>query len=229
MFKVAVGHSLAPDPLHAAQEIRQLVAATFEPYPPCACVLFCGHPQPFAERLIAELYGYFPDLQLTGCSSYAEASSQLGCYAEHSCTAMFLCSDTVHIDTALVPGVAGVPYSDLQGMVRTALEPLLSTRPADQTPKLCLVFTELMHVNQNALVQALQTELGEDVIVLGGAAGHATIIDLENPTCQYYHRQCHHNSAAIMVFSGPLGSRLAFAWTVGIRYTSAGWRLKCNP
>lgn len=204
MFKVAVGHSFAPDPLQAAQELWQHVAESLTPNLPCACVLFCGHPQLFAEALIDGLYGYCPDLQLAGCSSYAEASSRLGRYAEHSSTAMFFCSDTVHFDTALVPDVACVQQSDLRARVQIALDPLQATRPEEKIPKLCLVFTELMHVNQNALVQTLQAELGEEAMVLGGAAGHPTIIDLDNPTCQYHNRGCHHNSAVIMVFSGPL-------------------------
>lgn len=204
MLNVAVGHSTHTDPVQVVQEIRQQVAASLNPDLPCACVLFCGHPQPFSQAVIDQLHDHYPTLQLVGCSSYAEASSQLGRYAEHSCTAMFFCTDTIHIDTAVVPNITGMLQHDVRGRVKAALDPLQAARPADKSPKLCLVFTELMQVNHNALVQILQAELGNEVIVLGGASGHATSIDLDNPTAQYRHQEIHYHSAVLMVFSGPL-------------------------
>lgn len=204
MLITAVGHSTDPDPVRAANELWEQVSNPLKPDLPCACLLFCGHPPAFSETLIASLYQHCPDLQLVGCSSFAEASSSLGHYAEHSCTAMFFCSDTVHIATGVVPDVNRAKLAELHAKARSTLASLHTTRPVGKTPKLCLVFTELMHVNQNAIVQALQAELGDQALILGGAAGHATSIDLEIPTCQYLNRDCHHNSAVIMVFSGPL-------------------------
>ncbi|MEZ5580845.1 MAG: hypothetical protein R3F40_16425 [Candidatus Competibacteraceae bacterium] len=51
---------------------------------------------------------------------------------------------------------------------------------------------------------------------------------MDNPTCQYRNRNCHRNSAVIMVFSGPLAYRLACVWTVGTRCMNADLLPRCD-
>lgn len=215
MFQAAVGHSLANDPIVVADELWAKVSDTFISNVPCSCILFCGQKDDFISTLVARLYEHRPDLQLAGCSSFAEATSLLDGYVEQSCCALFFCSDTVEMNAAVVPDVANCSPSALDDRVSQSLASWRRQRSGQAATKLCLVFTELMGVNQNALVQALQNQLGDEVIVLGGAAAHPSKIDLENPTSQYCGQTIYHKSATLLLFSGSL------AVSTGV--SMAGW------
>ena len=129
MLITAVGYSVATHSQQAANEIWAQVKEKLKSDLPCTCLFFSADAWEFSETVIAEFFQHRPDLELIGCGSFAEASSQLGGYAEHSCAAMFFCSDTIHMAAGVLRDIDHTNAKDLHGIARQALAPLHAARP----------------------------------------------------------------------------------------------------
>lgn len=203
MFTVAIGHSIDPDAQEAVAEVLEQCQDSLSGQIPQAGILFAAID--FEHQIILDaILDVFPDLELVGCTSDGEISSELG-FQQDSLTLMLVSSDDVSIRAAVGREFSQSPAEKAREMVRSARENL------KQPPQLCLAFPDNLHMNGSTIVDHLQTELGA-IPLLGGAAAERAKAER---TYQFYRNEVLTNSVPILLFGGNLLISHGFA---------SGWR-----
>lgn len=203
MFKIAVGHSEDPFTEDATNEVISECRKSLGDVIPQACIIFSAidYEYPIILKKIRE---EFPNIQLVGCSSSGELSSQLG-YAEASLLMIAFASDTISMAATVARDIS----KDISASVDTALTEAKSKLNGD--PNICFTFPDIFTAGTVKLVQELQKRLGITFPIFGGGASDPWKFD---KTREFYNEEILQDAAPMLFFSGPI----EFVFNIG-----SGW------
>ena len=161
------------------------------------------------QLMLDEIQRSFPDLELIGCTTAGEFSSNFG-FSEDSITLMVFYSDTIQIKTAVGRGLSENP----DGAVESAVQQV--KKGLSKQASICLAFPDGYYGFEKSfepIMKKLHEELGPGCAVFGGAAG-TQLFDFQTIQ-QFYKKEVLTDSIPIMVFGGPLeySFSIANSWT----------------
>lgn len=205
MFKVAVGHSEDPDSIDAIKEIIDQCEDVLQGAKPNAGILVAA-PDYEHEAILKYITEKYPGIELVGCTSSGELSSNLG-YMEGSLLLALFSTDRVKINAGVIRNLSKENYKEeVKKSMNTVLEQM------DDEPRLCMAFPEVFTIGLVKVVKEMESVLGKDVPIVGAGATDMNFKFTENS--QFYNTEVLHDSAPFLIFSGPL--RYAIA-------SSSGW------
>ncbi len=203
MLKIAVGHSEAVNEADVAREIIEPCRNALDGLIPQAGIIYCA--MDFKHQLILEaILAAFPEIQLIGCTTDGEISSQLG-YAEDSVALMVFYSDHVQFATGLGTDLLGDVDKACSQAVDNALSKL------DRSPQFCIALAESMTVGGVAVSNALKNKLGSNFPLFGGLAADQWRME---QTYQFNQNMIFTDSVQVLLFAGDIAfsSGVAYGW-----------------
>jgi hypothetical protein len=204
VFSAVVGHSEEADADAVAAEILQQCKSRLDGTVPQAGLLFAAIDFDH-QTLLCEITRTFPGMELIGCTTDGEISSELG-FREDSATLILFASDTVDITAGVGRGLSG----DVAGACRSAVE--AAKAKTDKPPRLCIATPEGLSAEGHSVTATLQHAVGHDIPLFGALAGDQWRL---KSTSQFYGTEVLTDSIPILLLSG----ELHFAYGV-----ATGWR-----
>jgi hypothetical protein len=204
MFSAVVGHSEEVDAKSAAEEIIDQCRARLDGTAPSAGLLFAAIDFDH-EVLLYEIDRAFPGLELIGCTTDGEFSSELG-FREDSATLMLIASNTVDITAGVGRGLR----ADVAGACRSAVE--AAKAKTNRPPRLCMATPEGLTADGHSVTAMLQHAVGQDIPLFGALAADQWRL---NSTKQFYGTEVLTDSVPVLLFSGE------FHFSHGV---ATGWR-----
>jgi hypothetical protein len=204
MFSAAVGHSEDTDATAVANELVDRCTKQLGDAPAKAGLLFAAIDFDHQE-LLDQIDRRVPGLELIGCTTDGELSSEIG-FREDSATLILFASDTVDLTT----GVGRAMSRDLAGACRSAAEQ--AQAKTVKRPRLYVTAPEGLTSEGYILTKTLQETVGLDIPIFGALAGDQW--RLKN-TKQFYGTTVLSDSVPVMLFSGE------FTFSYGV---AGGWR-----
>ena len=193
MFTAVVGHSEDMDGGAAAAEVltqcRQRLNGTI----PTAGLLFAAIDYDH-HLLLDEINRQLPDLELIGCTTDGEISSDLG-FREDSVTLILFASDTVDITAGIGRGLS----TDVAGACRAAID--AAKAKTAKPPTLCLATPDGLTAEGHSVTATLQETIGAGTPIFGALAGDQ--LRLES-TRQFFGREVLSDSIPVLLLSGDL-------------------------
>ena len=163
MLTAVVGHSEETEPGEVADEVLEQCRAKLGATPARAGLLFAAID--FDHQVILDAIGRrYPGLELIGCTTDGEVSSELG-FCEDSATLILFASDTVDITAGVGRGLS----RDVVGACRAAVQQ--SKGKTQKPPRLCLSAPEGLTAEGQSITATLQDAVGVDVPIVGALAG----------------------------------------------------------
>jgi len=163
MFKVGTGWSDDPDSRLSVEEALESAEKVLDGAAPKAAMVFAAVDMDLAE-VAQVMRGRFPDLLIAGCSTDGEIASGEG-FLEDSLVITLFASDSVRFSVGCGQGAIADPAGATRAAVTMAQE------GQDEAPALCVTLLEGLGTNIHQLLDGLHTELGDQTVVVGGAAG----------------------------------------------------------
>jgi hypothetical protein len=203
-MKALVVHSDDVDTLDAATELVTKVREKLDGQRPQLGILFAAIDYE-AEVMLATIMEAFPGLELIGCTTDGEFSSERG-FSEDSAVLCLLAGDEIRVASGVAKHVSAGPGP----AIRASLEE--ATRRLGDTPKFCLTTPTSMTASESAIVRELRSVLGLDVPIVGGTAGDQWRFV---GSYQFSGREVLQDSVPFVLLAGDI--RFSFA-------VSAGWR-----
>ncbi len=160
MFQAVVGHSDEVDTVEAIAEILAVCRDQLGVLQPHAGLLFCGteYDREWCVRAINNLW---PGLQLIGCTTDGEMSSELG-FTEDAVTLLLFSSDQARFGAGIASGAGANPR-------RAAEEALAAARAQlGEAPRLAIVLPDGLTSSAHEVLTAMGDLLGPDVPIVGG-------------------------------------------------------------
>jgi len=155
------------------------------------------------QLLLDRLMETWPKLELIGCTTDGEISSELG-FCEDSIALVLFCDVEIHAGIGL-----GLSKSNQQAC-QDAAE--MARAKCGSAPSLCITTPESLTSNGELTVKNLQAALGEGVPLFGGIAADQWRF---KATYQFYGNQLFQDAVPLLLFSGDL----AFSYGV-----ASGWK-----
>lgn len=203
MLKITIGHSEDVDSTDAIHEILDHCRQELEGLIPQAGILYSAIGYDY-EVLLSEILENFPDIELVGCTTDGEITSQLG-FTEDTIALILFYSDTIEIK-------AGIGHHLLESPKQCGIDAGKMAQPKlSKSPALSLTFPNGLEVKKDAALNALQKELGTSVPIFGGFSAEQA--EWKN-TFQFYKAEVHTNSMPVLIFGGDLqfSHGLASGW-----------------
>ena len=197
MILASLGQAEDLDTQRAVDRAIQQCQQQLQGKMPQAGLVFAGIN--FEHRLMLdEIQRSFPDIELIGCTTAGEFSSNFG-FSEDSITLMVFYSDTIQIKTGVGRSLSENPEAAVESAVHQAKEGL------SKQASICLAFPDGYYGYEKSfepIMKKLNRELGRECPVFGGAAGTQWY---DSQTIhQFYKNEVLTDSIPIMVFGGPL-------------------------
>jgi hypothetical protein len=193
----AVGHSLDLDSAEAVNEALDACLETLGGRMPQAGLLFAGIDHDH-QALLDGIEARYPGLQLIGCTTHGEMSSEG--FSEDSVSLMLFHSETVRFQAAVAEGIRNDP----EAARRAATS---ATEGLDAPVRLCIALAEGVGDVDSpgtipvGLLDALGAALGPDVLVCGGLAADQVRF---SGTYQFCNGRVYSGSLPILLVAGPL-------------------------
>lgn len=163
MIELVVAHSEDPETASAVDELVARARAKSGGKAARAAVLFAGVDHDHAVA-VAAIVDAFPGVQLIGCTTDGEVSSEAG-FCEDSLLLLLFVGDGFEASAALGRGVDVEPAEAVRRAVEAARAGLT------QAPRLCLTTPESLTCDAVSLLEQLRGRVGAEVPVIGGIAG----------------------------------------------------------
>lgn len=202
-FKPIIAHSPELDSALAAMQIIYSAKEELGSSLPQAGLLFLGidhDHQLMADMIMAE----WPDLQLVGCTTDGEFSSLMG-YQEDSAVLLLMVSDTCRMVARSIHNSA----LDLKANVMSSLHSAISD--LGQKPDLCILFSDVLKVNGEEIIQYVSEATGQMVPIVGGMSADRWQFQGSVQICN---KNCSTDISPFLLISGPLD----FSWGM-----ESGW------
>ena len=193
MLLVAIGHSEDVDVEDILEEIIEQCEEQLAGHTPKAGLLFAAVDLEYQE-ILNGLMAKWPELDLIGCSTDGEFSSQLG-FVEDSVSLTLFASDTIDITAGIGKSVG----EDIPRATKEAVETAMNA--SDEKPKLCIATPASMVTSSDQIVANLKNVLGENVQLLGANAGDQWRFVV---THQFFKTEIFTDAVPLLLFSGPL-------------------------
>jgi len=193
MFVSAVGHSEDPDAQGAMEEIREQCEKALLGHKPKAGILYAAIDFEHGE-LLTIIEEYWPGLELIGCTTDGESSSELG-FSQDSIVLVLFASDAIDITT----GIGESLSEDTQTACHKAVE--MASAKSQKKHALCVALPDGLSSSGQVVVNSLVAELGKSIPLIGGTAGDQFQL---KKTFQFFGQRVLSDAVAVMLFSGPL-------------------------
>jgi hypothetical protein len=204
MFSSVVSHSEEPDADAAVEEIVQQCKGRLNGAVPSAGLLFAAIDFDH-QGLLCGITRAFPEMELIGCTTDGELSSELG-FREDSVTLILFASDTVDIKAGVGRGLS----VDVAGACRSAVE--AAKAKTDKPPRLCIATPEGMTAEGHSVTATLQHVVGHEIPLFGALAGDQWRL---KGTKQFYGTEVLTDSIPLLLLCGE------FQFSYGV---ATGWR-----
>jgi hypothetical protein len=203
MFSAIVAHSEEADTRDVAEEILRQCRARLGDTVPKAGLLFAAID--FEHQiLLDEIQGAFPGLELIGCTTDGEISSELG-FREDSATLILFASDTVDITAGVGRGLS----DDVTAACRSAID--TASAKAGKPPRLWISTPEGLSVEGHVVTVALQQIVGQEVPIVGALSGDQWRL---KGTYQFCGNEVLSDAIPVLLFAGD------FRFSYGVSF---GW------
>lgn len=116
-----------------------------------------------AEIILSTILDAFPGIELIGCTTDGELSSELG-FSEDSVVLCLIAGDDVSVACGVARDVSVSPEAAIRASVEEA------ARRLGSAPRLCLTTPTSMTVSESAIVRELRSALGPDTPIFGATA-----------------------------------------------------------
>ena len=193
MFTAVVGHSEDLDAGAAACEVLAQCRAKLKGVAPTAGVLFAAIDFDH-QVLLDEINRQVPGIQLIGCSTDGEISSELG-FREDSVSLILFVSDTVDITAGVGRGLS----TDVAGACRSAID--AAKAKTTKPPRLCLATPEGLTAEGHSVTATLQDTVGSATPIFGALAGDQWRL---KSTRQFYRSEVLQDSIPVLLLCGDL-------------------------
>jgi hypothetical protein len=203
MLTAVVGHSEDPDASALAEEVLEQCQTRLGGRPARAGLLFAGIDLDH-QVILDAINRRYPGLELIGCTTDGEISSELG-FREDSATLILFSSDKVDITSGVGRGMS----RDIVGACRAAIQE--SKSKTQKPPRLCLSAPEGLTAEGQSITTTLQNEAGLDVPIFGALAGDQWRL---KSTRQFVGTEVLQDSVPVLLFSGD------FQFSYGV---ATGW------
>jgi hypothetical protein len=161
-MKAVVAHSGDVDALDAAHELVAQARQKLDGERPLVGLLFTAIDYE-AEIILSTVLDAYPGIELIGCTTDGELSSELG-FAEDSAVLCLIAGDEVNVAC----GVARNVSSDPEAIIRSSVEEV--ARRLGGEARLCLTTPTSMTVSDSAIVRGLRRALGAATPIFGATA-----------------------------------------------------------
>jgi len=193
MLSAVVGHSEETDAHAVADEVLEQCGAKLGSTRARAGLLFAGID--FEHQVLLDAINRrYPGIELIGCTTDGEISSELG-FREDSATLILFASDTVDMTSGVGRGLS----RDVIGACRSAIQE--SKSKTRKPPQLCLSAPEGLTAEGQSITAALQDGVGLEVPVFGALAGDQWRLQ---STRQFFGTEVLQDSVPVLLFSGEL-------------------------
>lgn len=193
MFFSVVAHSEDIDTDGALEEILGQCRQKLGDRIPKAGVVFAAIDQDHA-LFLSGISDEWPDMELIGCTTEGEFSSELG-FCEDSITLVLFGSDTVEF----AAGIGRDVSKDIAAACGRAVDD--AKAKSKLPPALCITFPESMTTSALGIVDALGDRLGHGIPVVGATAGDGYRLEA---TYQFCGREVCQDAVPVLLFCGPL-------------------------
>ena len=201
MFKVAIGQGEDVDTRNAINRAVSRCKKQLQGLRPQAGILFCGidfnH-----DRVLNEIGLAFPEIDLVGCTTGGEFSTDYG-FSDDSINLILFASDTIKIGAGIGEKISLDPFGAAESAVRQARKNLSGTE------KLCLVFPDGITGSPNAIVRSLGQILAPSCPVFGGVPSRH--YEIPAPTLQFFNNTVLEDAVPLLLFSGKLDYAFAIS------------------
>ncbi|MBI4815565.1 MAG: FIST C-terminal domain-containing protein [Deltaproteobacteria bacterium] len=194
MFRCAVGHSDDVDTIDAVLGALGVCEKRLEGATPSAGLVFCGIDYDHQE-VLRQIRSRYPALELIGCTTDGEVSSDLA-FTHESVLVVLFASDVVQFRSGVGRTISTAPD-------RAGREAVLNAGMDGQTPALVFVVADGLTSSGDAVVAGLQAALTDRVPIVGGMAGDKRRV---KGTYQLRGDEVLRDSVAILAAYGPLYS-----------------------
>ncbi len=209
MLYAVTGHSEDIDTESVLGEIIEQCEGELGGKIPKAGLLFASIDSEHQE-LLNGINKAWPGIQLIGCTTDGEISSELG-FQEDSVTLMLLGSDSIDITAGIGRGIS-------QNISAACLQAVEDARSRTQLKSsICITTPESLTSSGQQIIMSLNEKLGNDVHVFGAIAGDQLRF---KGTYQFYGDEVLSDSIPILLFSGPL------EYSFGV---ASGWKPVGEP
>lgn len=205
MFRAVISHSMEARPEDAARQCVERCAAELAGGPPArAGLLFTSYLDADHQALVEAVDRAFPGLELVGCTTDGELSSQLS-YADDSMVLCLFTSNKVRFAAGLGRGLGADPA----GAVAQARDEALDKLGA--TPSLGLVFPDGL-AGRGASLECFWRGMFGGAPLIGGAAGDLFRL---RRTVQFAGNRAESDAVAVLLMAGELrfGLGVASGWS----------------
>lgn len=193
MFIAVVGHSEDLDTGAAADEVVAQCRTRLNGTPPTAGLLFAAIDFDH-QVLLDEINRQIPGIQLIGCSTDGEISSELG-FREDSVTLILFASDTIDITAGVGRGLS----TDVAGACRSAID--AAKAKTSKPPRLCLTTPEGLTAEGHSMTATLQDAVGNATPIVGALAGDQMRL---KSTRQFFGTEVLQDSIPVLLLCGDL-------------------------
>ena len=212
MIKVGLGQTEGIHTRKAVQSVISKCEKQLHGYHPQAGIVFAGTNFDHGVML-AEINRIFPQIELIGCTTSGEFSSNFG-FSDESIILMLFYSDDIEIKAGVGRVLSESPGTAIKSAVNHAKSKL------SKTPSICLTFPDGQDKSFDPIMNLLNRELGDRCAVFGGAAG--TIWNEKQRVLQFYKEEILQDSIPILLWGGPIeySFSIANSWKpIGNRVT----------
>jgi PAS domain S-box-containing protein len=212
MIKVGLGQTEGIHTRKAVQSVISKCEKQLQDYHPQAGIVFAGTNFDHGVML-AEINRVFPQIELIGCTTSGELSSNFG-FSDESIILMLFYSDDIEIKA----GVGRVLSESYGTAIKSAVNHAKSK--LSKRPSICLTFPDGQDKSFGPIMNLLNKELGTQCAIFGGAAG--TIWSENQRVLQFYKEEVLQDSIPILLWGGPLeyAFSIANSWKpIGNRVT----------
>jgi len=193
MLTVAIGHSEQVDTDDIIAEIIEQCEERLDGKVPQAGIVFASVDQEY-DDILAAILNRWPKIQIIGCTTDGEVSSNLG-FVEDSVSLTLFSSDTIEITTGIGKNVS----NDVK---KAAAESVKQARTAVlKEPVFAISLPTGLTANGDDLVNSIQEALGPDILLFGAQAGDQWRFE---ETLQFFNGEVLKDALPIILFSGPI-------------------------
>ena len=212
MLRIGIAQAEDLDTLSAVQSVISKCRRQLRELNPQAGIVFAGIEFNHKEML-AEILRSFPGLELVGCTTAGELSSEYG-FSDDSINLMVLHSDTIEIKA----GVGREASADPAAATDEALDQ--ARKGLTQEESLCLAFPDWLNGSAEELVDALNRKLAPQCPVFGGISGQQG--EIGQPALQFFNDEVLQGSVPLLLFAGAM----QYAFSVSNSWEPVGMRTK---
>lgn len=183
MLKTVIAHSMERDSQDAVEEVLEQCSKVLGELQPQAGILFVAgdHNFPLILNRIVKVH---PEIELIGCSSFAEMSSVHGFAEDSIILTLFYCEE-LHFKAGVAEKISENPFTYLKDAVETAKSSL------GQDYKICIVLPSAGYSTDG--IEGLQKGLGQTFPIFGGVSDSV-----------FYNNNVFTDAAPFLLIAGPV-------------------------